>query len=199
MPPAKQTKPSRRVQQCVYVEGDRRCRRSGAGNPAVCQLHKIAFEEAGRRASQRRPGDGIWDLFDRFMSGDKINRKVVQDAFDDLADIASTGGGFHPPDGFTPPPGWNPRSARPQPQARQPPPPPPDATLKKKRLAARLTLGFAPSEPITLEIVQKRRRELARKYHPDRPGGSLAKMQTINNAADVLEAQLSPPKAAPKS
>jgi curved DNA-binding protein CbpA len=48
-------------------------------------------------------------------------------------------------------------------------------------------LGFSPSEPITLELLQQRRRVLARKHHPDR-GGSVAKMQTINAAADVLEA-----------
>lgn len=56
--------------------------------------------------------------------------------------------------------------------------------------AAKVELGFAESEPVTLEQIKTRHRELARKYHPDRPGGSVTKMQRVNAAVDVLEKAL---------
>lgn len=74
---------------------------------------------------------------------------------------------------------------------RRPPPPPPfnpfrapDAAL----IRARDILGFSPNEPLTREQVQRRRRELARRYHPDRGGGAQAnaRMVAINEAADTL-------------
>jgi len=48
-------------------------------------------------------------------------------------------------------------------------------------------LGFDPTETLTLEDVGERRRALARIFHPDRPKGSVERMQRINNAADELE------------
>ncbi len=42
-------------------------------------------------------------------------------------------------------------------------------------------------------MISDRRKALARKYHPDRPGGSTSKMQQINAAADLLIAQLGKP------
>lgn len=40
------------------------------------------------------------------------------------------------------------------------------------------------------ETLKKRYRELAKKYHPDRPGGSAAKMQAVNHANDVLSSEI---------
>lgn len=60
------------------------------------------------------------------------------------------------------------------------------AEAKKEFLLAKRTMGFAEGEPITADMVKDRRKVLARKFHPDRPGGSVEKMQTINAAADVL-------------
>lgn len=197
---AAQKKPSRRVEQCVYIEGGRRCRRSGSGAPSVCTVHKIAFAEASRAGAGKQPGDGIYDLFDRIFTGKKVNRRVVESAIDDAAEIfgqhQQSSQASYPP----PPPGvdtgprprnwWDvviPPGARQQ-HPRQPPPPPAEVALKKRRQQARVTMGFTPSEALPLETVQKRRRELARKYHPDRPSGSVTKMQAINDAADVLEA-----------
>lgn len=52
-----------------------------------------------------------------------------------------------------------------------------------------MVLGFAVGQQITVADVKKRHRELARKHHPDR-GGSVAKMQEINQAVDALMATL---------
>ncbi len=47
------------------------------------------------------------------------------------------------------------------------------------------TLGFKREEISGLKAadIKARQRELARKHHPDRPGGSTAKMTKINDAA----------------
>lgn len=201
MPPA--TGKSKRTPRCAYEEGGRRCARSGTGNPPLCQPHRIVFSEAVR-TGERRPGQGIFDLIDRYVSGKRINKRVYEGAIDDVAWFVAAAaeagratpqpppsgdGGFRPPDGFRPPPGWRPH---------QPPPPDPAAEEQARRAAelglarkrARVALGFEPGGKITLELVKKRRRELAAKHHPDR-GGSVTKMQAINHAADVLEAELS--------
>lgn len=203
MPPAKSQ--GRRVERCVFTEGGARCRRSGTGDPSLCNPHRIVMRDAGRPP---QPLGGLADLVDRFVSGKRVTAKVWKGAMGDVAAIldqyqqqqgqpqpqqqASAGsGGFRPPPGFTPPPnwGWVPPWARPQ-----PPPPPDPLVLERKR--ARVVLGLTPTEALTLEILTKRRRELARKHHPDR-GGSVAKMQSINAAADVLEAELGPRATTP--
>jgi hypothetical protein len=58
-------------------------------------------------------------------------------------------------------------------------------------LMARQELGFQPREPLELAQVERRRKELARKHHPDL-GGSASRMATINQAADLLVAHLAP-------
>jgi hypothetical protein len=63
---------------------------------------------------------------------------------------------------------------------------PDPATLRE--VYARQILGFstrAPLSPISKEEISKKRRELARKAHPDQ-GGSPEAMQKVNNAADLL-------------
>jgi len=37
------------------------------------------------------------------------------------------------------------------------------------------------------EVFRKQRRKLAKKYHPDRPGGNLEKLQLINAILDQIE------------
>lgn len=92
------------------------------------------------------------------------------------------GGGarFKPPRGF---PGWG----------RQQVPEDPEVEFNRQQAAAavraRQVLGFAASEPLTVDSVRKRHRELAKKHHPDR-GGQLAKMQEVNAAVDVLMGSL---------
>jgi hypothetical protein len=189
MPPNK----SRRVARCEYSENGVRCRRSGTGDPPLCNPHRIVAQDAGRPPEF---GDGIKNLFDRFVEGKRINPKHWRGALKDTmayinqaAAAQANGqppppppGGFRPPPGFRAPPGW-PFQGFPG-----SPPPPPDPTIAE-RARARKLLGFAHDQPITLDMLQKRRRELARQHHPDR-GGSVTKMQAVNAACDVLEAQL---------
>jgi len=172
--------------QCVYSEGNRRCRRTGTGDPPVCNAHKIAYVEAARKATSRRPGDAIYNLFDTFLSGKKVTRKKIKNAWDDLGDIIgdpNVRSKFTPPNGWQPPPGWTQRQA---PTGQPPPEDPRVAEARREFLLAKRVMGFAESEPITADQVKDRRKELARRYHPDRPGGSVDKMQQINAAADVL-------------
>ena len=54
----------------------------------------------------------------------------------------------------------------------------------------REVLGFRPDERVTRDMVSARRRELARKAHPD-AGGSEGQMSEINAAADLALVELS--------
>jgi hypothetical protein len=97
-----------------------------------------------------------------------------------MAGVASRGA---PPRSGPPPrSGTAPRSA-----PRSPPPPPSPA---RELAQARAVMGFDLDQKLTLQDVAERRRELARIFHPDRKGGSVERMQRINNAADVLERAL---------
>ena len=146
-------------------------------------------------------GEGMKTLVDKFVNGSRVTRKVWEGALGDLAawgahmvdqqaqtaqgsGATAHAGGFRPPPGFRTPPNWWPRG---QPAS----PPPPDPKIEERR-KARIVLGFGPSDPITLPILQRRRRDLARRHHPDR-GGSVEKMKLVNAAADLLEAELKPP------
>ncbi len=64
-----------------------------------------------------------------------------------------------------------------------------------KILTACTTLGFdsRSMSSLTEAMISDRRKQLARIYHPDRPGGSTSQMQKINAAADLLIAQLGKP------
>lgn len=168
--------------RCVYTDGRRRCRRDGQGDPPICPAHKIAFAEAARATGKQR-GDALGDLFERVITGRRVSKKMRQAAWADveniIADALPNNRHFHPPPNWQPPPGWVPRPSS------APPPPREDPAVVEFKAAKRL-LGFPESQPITADDVAARRKELARKYHPDRPGGSTEKMQKINAACDVL-------------
>jgi len=65
-----------------------------------------------------------------------------------------------------------------------------DPEIARARAAARQVMGFSPSDILTEELIARRKRQLARRYHPDRQGGSVRKMAEVNNAADILVASL---------
>jgi hypothetical protein len=177
---------SRRVEQCCYIEGGRRCRKSGTGDPALCNAHRVLLADAARQGAKprgaRAVGDGIYNLVDRLVSGKKVTRKVAKEAFDDARDLLDElkASGWTIPD--VPFPAGNGHTRR-----RSPPDPEVARRAEKQRavLRARVTLGFTPQEAVTEAQIKARQRELAKKHHPDR-GGSLAKMQEINAAVDVL-------------
>ncbi len=171
--------------KCCYREGARRCPRDGAGNPPLCPAHQIAVQEASR---PRRPSEVIAQAVVNFLQGKPINVEATIGAADTLIG-QGIGVGYPPddPDGngharprFVPP-WWT--AANPSP--RPPPPPDPRVEARRAELAARQVLGFAASEPLTADLIKDRKKRLARRYHPDH-GGSDAKMQGINAAADVL-------------
>lgn len=178
------TRRASRSSQCVYKESGRRCRRSGTGEPPICAAHQIAFAEAAQQ--QQRPARGaIYDLFESVLLGKKVTRKKAEKAWGEFGQILDDTirtqvPNFVPPPGFQPPPNWMPRQAQPPPEDPQ--------VLEAKRefAAAKRLLGFADTQPITADDVRERKKQLARKYHPDRPGGSLETMQKINAACDVL-------------
>lgn len=175
----------------MYIESGRRCRRSGTGDPAICNAHRVAFMEASRRGAKprgaRAVGDGVYDLFERLMTGKKVTQKVAREAFKDARDIINefAQGESNGYAAYAEQLRQRINNARqrvdPEAAARAA-----RAAQKKRAEAmARQVLGFAPQDPLTAEIINRRRRELARRHHPDH-GGSDAKMKEINGAVDVL-------------
>jgi len=157
--------------------------------------------EQARSAEARENRNPIASLFDDLLSGRPIGVEKVAQAINEVA--WGIGGGYganhelfeedpyHPDTGEFQHERDN-RSRPPHERVYGVPPPPPNEHLEK-RIAirnAKIVLGFAASEPVTLEQIKKRQRELARKYHPDVPGGSVDRMQQINAAVDLLERSL---------
>lgn len=196
-----QPQKSRRVEQCVYKEDGRRCRRSATGNPALCNPHRIAVVEAARQEQAAPAGEKVYSLLEKIFTGRKVNRRAVEDAAREAAGIwdwyQTQVRQGHVQPGPVPPVDdegaprqnghrwWDPLIN----QQRRPPPDPRIAERKAARQRARVTLGFTPTEPLSEDVLKKRQRELARKHHPDR-GGSVTKMQEINAAVDVLLEEL---------
>lgn len=191
---------SKRLDQCVRKENGRRCVRSGTGKPPLCRACRIAFTEEARRAQQpqgpaRRVANVAASIFDDLLSGRPLDRGKVASAINEFA--WTMGGGFtdyHPDidggaqggDGvdteYTPPPGtgWHREEA---PRQRV------DPNAIRAQQNARNTLGFGPSDLLTEDLIKDRRRQLAKRHHPDR-GGSITRMQAVNDACDVLMATL---------
>jgi hypothetical protein len=204
--------PSRRVERCAYVESGSRCRKSASGNPPLCNAHRIVVIEQARRemgTAGRPTGDGIIGLFDRILNKKRVDRRTMEDAVQDAADLFKWYTEQRAADTDAPPrepmPGeqhgqrtqgrnwWDPivNEARQRTQQRTKNPPDPRAAeLKAARARARVTLGFPQTDKLTEALIKARQKELARKHHPDVKGGSTTKMQEINAAVDVLMAEL---------
>jgi hypothetical protein len=54
----------------------------------------------------------------------------------------------------------------------------------------RETLGIHPDAPVDRQVVRARVAELAKRHHPDVPGGSHERMAEINEAADRAIAEI---------
>lgn len=169
--------------------------RNGTGNPSLCRPHRIAFAEEVRQSEPqqkptRKAAEAFTSILDDFISGRPFDPNNIKTAVSDFAWGMGGGyGGFHPdiggeqpgfdPNnaGQPPPPNWGQR------ERREPQPPP--QVDPAEVIEARRVLGFGPREPITKDSLRNRHRELAKKHHPDR-GGSLARMQQVNSAVDVI-------------
>lgn len=187
-------KKSRRLDQCQYRENGSRCIKSGTGTPCLCRVHKIVAEQAARsEAPSRGPRNGgLADLVDDFLTGRPFDPNKAGAVLHDFAKSWGIGGGFtgYSPDIDTgqPPPGARfdpPPDFRPPPRWHREDAPPPEVRPSADVQRARNAMGFGPADPLTEDTINQRRRQLARKHHPDR-GGSTERMMVINDAADVL-------------
>lgn len=203
-----------RAPRCQVYENNRRCTRDGHGEPAVCARHRAAIAGAAKASPFATI---VAEQVENFLGGKPINREAI---FGGIAETLAQqwapamGGGYHPEVGRQESENSAHRRAQSgraaqgvnwgdifrdaqervrdaQRQTRQTPPPQADDSERIARdvALARQVMGFAASEPLTEEVITARKRALAKKHHPDR-GGSVEKMATINNAADVLMASL---------
>jgi curved DNA-binding protein CbpA len=188
--------------RCVYKEQNVRCPRQGKGSPCLCDPHRVILESDTDYSGFDRLGKVLGKMF----RGDRVPkreaRQAVVDGIGFLAGVANAyvqeqyvqrprTGAATPPKNFV---DWAYEQLKQREReqearrrgggARDP------AELQRLRRAARVILGWAADQAITVELVNKRRRDLAKKFHPDRQGGSVEKMQEINAAADVLLAEL---------
>jgi len=140
---------------------------------------------------QSGPGGSVGQVIHDFLRGNPIRPEVAAAALGEIFGFTGFPGQTPRPHGARDPGGpgvgrggWIPGGA-----PRQPPRPPPiDPQVAERRRAlamARQELGFGPQEPLTPEMVGRRRKEMARRYHPDQ-GGSVERMARINQAADLL-------------
>lgn len=192
--------PKRAVTRCAFKEGGRRCPRNGHGSPPFCRPHQLAMMEAAR---PRSPVDVITESFVNFLSGKPVNREATIGAAENLYDQWRGMGADYRPDvgagesessahrrarnGQQQQQSWadafgGQRQARPQVN-------PEEEALARARAAARQVMGFAAGQVLSGDDIRDRKRSLAKKHHPDR-GGSAQKMAAVNDAADVLMAEL---------
>ncbi len=192
------------ARKCTYRENGRRCPFTGEGNPALCRAHQIALQEASR---PKRPFEVVADAFVNFLQGKPINTEATIGAVDTLLgqwgsgmgadyrpdveagegeDSVHRGGGR--PRGAAPWSTWREAGQGPRPGHADP-----EAEERRRiELAARQVMGFTASEILTEDQIRDRKKTLARRFHPDRRGGSLEQMKTVNAAADILLQSIAP-------
>ncbi len=179
MPPRRPREPRPQSRFCRYDLEGPRCRRIATVNGELCREHAVLL------STQLESGSPLHD----FVSA--VDREVTRATARDPvlgAFVGMIGSLFRPvPAGSQP--GHSQRAQQQQQRSQHPPrpssPPPPDPSA-----AARVVLGFEPTEPLTKDKISDRKKALARVFHPDLAGGSEAHMKRINQAADVLLAKL---------
>lgn len=174
-----------RSRRCTYHEGKRRCPFDGIGQPSLCESHRSLLEHEARSAEA--PKSPLGNLLSDLLAGKRISRQRIQGAFRQTVETVFQEGtrGVQMP----PPGAWQWRGDPPPQGHRDPGPPPVDPEVEAQ-LRARAVLGFTPDQPLTVADVKRRQKELAKRWHPDRKGGSAQKMAAINDATDVLVAYL---------
>lgn len=153
---------ARRVPRCAYTEGRRRCARPGTGTPPLCPVHEILLEED---APPVTIDDVLDDIFGR---AEDLVRRATNKVKRDIRDLAAQPQTVH-------------RVKQAAPRPRPSPPPPPAATEPDPREV----LGFHPGAKLTREMIKTRQRDLAKLFHPDHGGSTLA-TQRLNVAAKKL-------------
>ena len=186
---------SGRVPRCCYNENGRQCVRNGTGEPPLCRAHRLVLQDLYERDEA---ASGLGQVISDFMGGRSIRPDdVLRAAFEMFGAMGAGGmgaragagvpGGARVPWGMggTGPVGGVPPIGQ---RRVRPPPDPAALELQRSLLMARQELGFEPRAPLTVAEVERRRKDLARKHHPDL-GGSVARMSAINQAADLLVAK----------
>lgn len=173
--------------QCVFGEGAYRCTSEGTGDPPLCREHWLLLqyaEEDDFEPYTNQPGFGPEDFFqsllDTLLQTPAVKEVVgrVKQAVRDPSILSPHYQG--PGQAYS-------AEAPPRPHGHRQPPPPPPPRIQAED--PRAILHFGPSDQLTVDLVRKRQRQLARLAHPDQ-GGSLEAMQRINAAADALISQL---------
>lgn len=162
----------------------------------------MVLEEQYDRAQGGVAGGGLGQVVGDFLRGKRITPddifRAAGEIFGGFPSVHPAGGARVHPGDHQHRPAWDPRNWDPdwtarqqqhqQQRQRQAQSFDPDLELQRELGAARMELGFQHREPLTVERVEKRRKELARKHHPDL-GGSPERMVRINQAADLLVAK----------
>lgn len=183
----------RRPERCVFYdkESGRRCRRNGTGTPPLCQMCRDALDQreqspfaeifgsilSGKRPSQRSVEDAIRDVTENVF-GKRMSKEQIDELLS-RARAAATGAGAGGSSSQSSSDSSGARSSTRKEQERS------EAEKAREISRARRILGFTAMEPLTVDTVKKRYRELARKHHPDM-GGSTAKMAELNRAMEIL-------------
>lgn len=189
--------------KCAFMEGRRRCQRAAAGNPPLCDVHRVLLEDEAR-ADSARPGQSLASILGDVIAGKRVTEDQWRSGLEDFVSVFQRA----PADSWIgsrrdatmdavrarvgrvmDPTAWGGRGARPQADRPDPPHPPPRKRPPDPTPQWRAILGFSVREPLTADAVKRRHREMARTHHPDR-GGSVEKMQQINVAAEGLLATL---------
>jgi hypothetical protein len=151
------------MSRCTYtLSNGKRCLRSGEGKPALCDKHLaevMAQEEIADNpiVTQLLSQPAVANLFDRLGSVlDRLGSSLE-------STVEKAAAKLHNP----PPMGEAPATG-------------------PVRLNPRVVLGFPPDMTLTEELIKKRKRELARIYHPDGGQGNTEAMSRLNWASDLL-------------
>src|SRR5262245_36008462 len=181
--PTRRTTPQRRSTRCTYREGSRRCPYDGDGAPVLCRPHRIALAEASRPKS---PMETLVGSLSDLLSGRSSDTDAAVAAAAGLFDQWWSGWNATPPFAGSPRYSRSPGASRSRAQPREPSPE--DAERISIRMA-RHVMGFSHDEPLTEAAIKERKRQLAKRHHPDR-GGSDEMMARVNDAADILLASM---------
>lgn len=185
--------PQPQTRRCRF-EGPRGRCTSVATNGGFCGRH---MEEIAADVSTPSLGEAIFNLF---AGTPRQQRRAHEHVVDGLGQLLRDGidRRFRVPGagGADPAPAAGPGQPRPRVS--------PEAIERRKRqIAARATLGFDADEPLTVDVVRKRRQELMRVWHTDNAPGQVdptreKMVRQINAATDLLLAQLAPPRPPPR-
>ena len=157
--------------QCCYeTKAGKQCSKFGLGDPPLCAWHEKHRAEISKQASQNYN-----ELIDFVLDNPTVKKGVnkVNTLIDKLGSVIDMAKSRVESGGM-------PVSPQTQYQQSQ------EQKAKLAMLQARMIMQFDMDEVLTVEKVKQRYKALALIVHPDRPNGSMAAMQKLNAANDLL-------------